>query len=289
MDDNKQTDIKAPSPDDPGPAPLNEAAEDDRADAPSLLADVQAAAAFLTRIPSAWTGHVPDTAPDFSRIAQMFPVIGALIGAAGGLLLLLAAAIGMPIWIAATLAVLATVLIGGALHEDGLADTADALGASTVEKRFAILDDSRVGTFGALALAFSMLIRVAALAAIGTGSPIRAALVLIAAETLSRAAMVRLWHDLPAARPGGLSTTAGAPDAQSAVVSLAVGGVIALLCALAAVGFSGTLMAALLAVAAAYGSMQVALIRFGGRTGDILGASQQATTLAFLVGATAVW
>lgn len=289
MDANEQQAPRGPAPDDPGPEAFDDETQTGGGEAPSALADLQAAMAFLTRLPPQWTGHDPASRPDFSRIAQMFPVVGALVGAAGGLILLITSALGMPIWLACTLAVLTTVLITGALHEDGLADTTDALGANSTDKRFAILDDSRVGTFGALALGFSLLIRISALAAIGAGGPIRAVLILIAAEAISRAAMVRMWHDLPAARAGGLSTSAGGPDARAAMVALAAGAVIALLGALASVGISGTLVAAVLTIAATYGMLQLALARFGGHTGDILGASQQVAMLAFLAGATAGW
>src|SRR6202022_1420700 len=104
------------------------------------------------------------TAPDWlSRCAKYFPAVGIGIGAASAVVLLLAGAIWGPV-IAALLAVATSIVVTGALHEDGLADTADGFGGGRrVEKRLAIMKDSRIGAYGAIALGFSIALRVAAL------------------------------------------------------------------------------------------------------------------------------
>src|SRR3984885_10271747 len=118
---------------------------------------------FLTIVP------VPSSdaasAPDWlSRCAKYFPVVGIGVGLASAAVLLLAGRIWGPM-VASLLAVATSIAVTGALHEDGLADTADGLGGGwTVEKRLAIMKDSRIGTYGVIALAFGIALRVGALA-----------------------------------------------------------------------------------------------------------------------------
>jgi adenosylcobinamide-GDP ribazoletransferase len=253
-----------------------------------VLAEMRAAAAFLTRVPARYLG-VEITAPaDFRKGARVFPVIGCLIGLAGGLVLWIAFAIGMPALAAATLAVTATMALTGGLHEDGLADTADGLGGSTAEQRLQIMDDSHIGTFGAAALVLTLLLRVSCLAGIATVvGPFGALLVLVAAEGISRAAMVCLWHELPAARLAGLAHESGPPDYNAMLTALVVAVVLALMM-IPVIGFRAAVVAAILAAAASYGLTQVVASTLGGRTGDTLGACQQVALAAFLAGAATV-
>jgi adenosylcobinamide-GDP ribazoletransferase len=252
-----------------------------------VVDELRTAAAFLTRIPAKVIGADPARTPDFTQASRVFPAVGALIGAAGGVALVVAMWIGMPALVAAAIAIAVTVAITGGLHEDGLADMADSLGGKNTEQRLAIMDDSRVGTYGALALVFSVLLRVAALSAIANTGVLRAALALVAAEAVSRAALVRQWHDLPAARTGGLSSETGAPDQNAMLIALAIGAVIAIVLGLPALGLWGTLLAGVFAAAATYGMVRLSARTIGGRTGDTLGACQQACVVAFLAGATA--
>ena len=242
------------------------------------VAELRSAAAFLTRVPARLLGVSTAAVPDFRQAARVFPVVGAVIGLAGGVVLVIADALGIPAMVAAALAIGTTVLVTGGLHEDGLADAADSLGGSTTEKKLEIMDDSRVGTYGAVALVFSILLRVVALGAVATVGPFRAAFALIAAEAVSRAALVRLWHDLPAARMGGLSNDTGAPDQNAMLVALAV----------AAVGLWATILAGALAIVATWTMIRLTARTLGGRTGDTLGACQQAAVVAFLIGASAL-
>ena len=115
--------------------------------------------------------RIPDSPQPFAadwlaRSLKYFPAVGICIGVVSAAVWLLAD----PIWgdtTAALLAIGAGVLMSGALHEDGLADTADAFGGGwAVEKRLAIMKDSRIGTYGVLALGFGCLLRVVALAAV---------------------------------------------------------------------------------------------------------------------------
>jgi adenosylcobinamide-GDP ribazoletransferase len=249
------------------------------------LDEIRAASIFLTRVPARFIGLDTRRVPDFRHGARVFPVVGALVGLAGGVVLIVAMALGIPALVSAGLAVATTVLVTGGLHEDGLADTADSFGGATTERKLAIMDDSRVGAYGALALVFSVLLRVAALGAIAATGSFRAAFALIAAEAVSRAALVRLWHDLPAARTGGLSNDTGAPDQNAMLVALAVAAVVAVVIGVPSIGLWATILAGAFAALATYAVIRLMARTLGGRTGDSLGACQQVAVVAFLVGA----
>jgi adenosylcobinamide-GDP ribazoletransferase len=249
------------------------------------LDEMKAAAIFLTRLPARLVTFDSGKAPDFTHGARVFPAVGALIGLAGGIVLIIAMWLGVPALVAAAVAVGFIVLITGGLHEDGLADMSDALGGATIEERLEILDDSRVGTFGALALVFSILIRIAAVGAIAATGAFRAALALVAAEAVSRAGLVRLWHDLPAARLGGLSSDTGPPNQNAMLVALAVAAVVTVVVGVPSIGLWATILASALAALATFGMIRLTAQMLGGRTGDALGATQQVALAAFLVGA----
>ncbi len=254
-------------------------------DPDAIVGDLKASLAFLTRVPADWLGSDPNTRPDFRRAAALFPLAGCMIGLGGGLGLVVASAIGAPPMASATLAVTATMALTGGLHEDGLADTADSFGGATVEHRLQIMGDSRIGTFGAAALILSLLLRVACLTAmIVVGGMFIAAGVLIIAEGISRAAMVRMWHDLPAAKASGLSHDTGPPGHSAMLVALASAGVLAVL-AIPLVGLRSAILAAVLAALATYIAIRLIAQAIGGRTGDALGACQQVVLAAFLLGA----
>jgi adenosylcobinamide-GDP ribazoletransferase len=259
-----------------------------RGEAEAVLDDLRASTAFLTRLPSEWLGPAADAKPDFRRAARVFPLTGALVGIVGGAVLVIAIWLHIPPLIAAALAVLATMVFTGALHEDGLADTVDGFGGgTTAARKLEIMDDSRIGTFGVAAVVFSILLRVAALTSLLPLGAFRTALVLVAAETVSRAAMVRLWQELPAARLGGLAHETGPPDQQAMVVAMVIGLAVAVVLVWPAVGFWAAILAILLAGVATYIFTRLSYREIGGRTGDTLGACQQIAAVAFLIGVAA--
>ncbi len=250
----------------------------------TIIGDMKSSLAFLTRLPADWLGIDPGVRPDFSRASGLFPVAGVLIGIAGGLVLVIAGAIGVPPLVAATLAVAATVAVTGALHEDGLADVADSFGGSSPERRLEIMHDSHIGTYGAVALVLSLVIRVACLAAIMAHGAVQAAIALALAEGISRAALVRLWNTLPPAGTSGLAHDTGPPDQNAMVMALAIAAVLAL-AAIPVVGLRPAVLAAVLAALATYIFTQLTGATIGGRSGDTLGACQQVALLAWLIGA----
>ena len=244
-----------------------------------VIASFTAATAFFTQIP------VKAAACHGGRLADAawaFPLVGAGIGGLAGLAFLLVQLLGLGDWPAAVLAVLVSIVLTGALHEDGLADTADGLiGGRDREQRLAIMHDSRHGTFGVIALVLSVLLRTAALA--GIGEAVHAGLALIAAHATSRAALPVAMFLLVPARADGLGAGAGRPSMAPAIAALAIG----LLVSLASLGPARGLVAIGLAGAAMFALGMLAYRRIGGYTGDVLGAFQQIGEIVVLLAAAA--
>src|ERR1051326_8470445 len=240
------------------------------------IGDLMVALGFYTRLPFPH-GH-PHLGEELAQASWAAPVAGALVGGVGALAYALAHAAGRGPLPAAGLALLATLLITGALHEDGLADTADAFGAGvSPHARLGIMRDSRIGTFGACALIFSIGLRWAALASVA--GPMRAAAALIAAHTAARAMPPLLMLLIPPARPDGLSADAGLPPADS-VAGAALLGFAALVLAL---GFAKGLIAAALLALCLAAMRWLALNKIGGQTGDALGALEQVCEVVVLL------
>lgn len=232
--------------------------------------DILPALALLTRLP------LPDHAPRGAEAAWAWPLAGLAVGAIGAAAAWAALAVGAGPGPAAAAALVAQALATGALHEDGLADTADGLlGGRTRERRLEIMKDSRIGSFGALALLLVTLARWSALAALIAGGPYVAAL--LAAGALSRAPMAVIMALLPNARGSGLSQLTGRP----ALLTAALAVTLALAAGLALVGWQALAAAAVAALLCA-GLALSARARIGGQTGDILGASQQIAEAAVL-------
>jgi adenosylcobinamide-GDP ribazoletransferase len=238
-----------------------------------------AATAFFTRLPVN-----PEPAGEWrlADSAWAFPLVGAGIGGAAALALLLAQLIGLPSWPAALLSVLAGIALTGALHEDGLADTADGFcGGRYREEKLAILRDSRQGTYGVLAIVLSVLLRTAALA--GIGDVIHAGLALVAAHAASRAALPAAMMGLTPARPDGLGAMAGTPRAGGTIGAALIGTAIAL----AALGPVQGAIALCLAGVTVFATAELARSQIGGYTGDVLGAFQQVAEILILLAASA--
>jgi adenosylcobinamide-GDP ribazoletransferase len=255
----------------------------------ALACDLTAMLRFHSRLPFPVLAFELDShaAPDFRRAPRMIAVAGAIIGLPGAAALLLAAVLGLPPLMAAGFGVAVAAMITGAMHEDGLADSFDGLaGGRTPERRLAIMKDSRIGSFGASALALGLLMRcsglAALLAALGAAG---GALAMLAAASLSRAVMLLPLALLPPARPDGASAAVGRPAAATTALALGTGLAIAAgLCAWAGAGVAapvaGFVVAALLAAAMILWSARA----IGGQTGDIAGACQQLAEIGFYMG-----
>lgn len=243
-----------------------------------IVDDIALCLAFYTRLPIPVSGE-----RNFAGAQWAAPVAGLAVGLIGGFVFLVADFFGLPPTISAALALASTIAVTGALHEDGLSDTADGFGGgNTRERKLEIMRDSRIGTFGAAALIFSILLRWSALAALAT--PGLALCALIASHTAGRAMMpLFLWAVTPA-RTDGLAANAGAiPDA-----AVYLAGAVAAVLLLLTLGFTAAVFSA-----AALGLLFFAMRRLcerhiGGQTGDVLGAVEQLTEIAILLIACAI-
>jgi adenosylcobinamide-GDP ribazoletransferase len=241
-----------------------------------------AALTFLTRLPLGMA-HAEAPLPSLADASWAFPLVGLVIGAIGGIANVVASALALPALAAALIAVATTALVTGGLHEDGLADTADGFGGGiTREAKLEIMRDSRIGTFGVLALIFSIGLRSAAIADIGLRWHVVAAL--IAAHALARGVLPAALHKLDPARDDGLGAGAGRPDRNQVLIALAI----ALVIAVIATGLRPGLTAAVVAALVAMAIGALAQRQIGGQTGDVLGAIEQAAETAALL-AVAAW
>lgn len=225
---------------------------------------------FLTRVPIRLR-----SAPDLARCVPWFPVVGAVIGAAVG-----GAAAGLdhlvPASVAAAVAVMFGVMITGAFHEDGLADTADAMGGWSPQRRREILKDSRHGSYGVAAMVGTIVVRVVCVASLG---PSAAFAGLVAAHTLGRGAAVGVMAVAPPVPVDGL----GADYSRSLGPARAVAGVAASLgLAAIAVGWWVAPLVGAVALGALIVSA-VAVRAFGGVSGDVLGAVEQVGECVVLI------
>ncbi|TKT76689.1 adenosylcobinamide-GDP ribazoletransferase [Aquamicrobium sp. LC103] len=244
----------------------------------ALVRDATACLAFYTRLP------VPPAhaqARDFAAAQWASPVAGLAVAGIGGGVFWAAGIGGLPPALCAVATLAAILLATGCLHEDGLADVADGFGGgATRERKLEIMKDSRIGTYGVVALALALLARWSALAALADPGGVLCALV--AAHGASRALFPAFMRHLPPARPTGLSAGIGAIPKPAATGALALGTT-----SLAALGLGPAILAAI--ALAAWFLLLAALARrqIGGRTGDVLGTLQQGAEIIVLFAACA--
>jgi adenosylcobinamide-GDP ribazoletransferase len=252
----------------------------------ALRADLARALVFLTRLPVRWPAAAagdPDGMAALGRALRLAPVVGVLVGAAGGCALMAAAALDLPDLVAAALALAVTFALTGGLHEDGLADVADGFGGGAEPARkLAIMRDSQVGSFGVAAIGFSLLLRAGALAALAGGWT--GLLALVAAHGLARAAMLPVMRALPPARADGLGQGAGRPSRAGVATALALGAGVAL----AGLGPLAGPVAILMALLGTALVARLAAAQIRGYTGDVLGAVEQTTEALVLLTAAAL-
>ncbi|MGT2499927.1 adenosylcobinamide-GDP ribazoletransferase [Bradyrhizobium guangxiense] len=241
-----------------------------------IVADLRMAASFVTILPVASSKPAGDGA--VARATWALPLAGLLVGLAGAFVYKVAIRCGLTPNLAALFALTTTALITGALHEDGLADTADGFGGGrTRERKLEIMRDSRIGTYGVCALILSFGLRWSALATIG--SPFAVTLALCAAHAASRAGVPAFMTLVPPARPDGLSASAGAPPGRSVAVAFALGTLALALALGPAKALAGVILLSLAGLMLA----RLAIRQIGGQTGDILGAFEQLGEILILL------
>lgn len=234
---------------------------------------------YFTRLPvPAWVGHAERPLKDAARY---FPLVGVLVGGFAGVVFLLAAQ-RFPVTLAVLLSMAAGILLTGAFHEDGLADTCDGFGGGTDRRSvLAIMKDSRLGTFGVLGLALALAIKFAALLALPAD---RFLAVVIAAHAFSRFLALTILFTQPYVRDEGEARARPVvrdPALATLIVGAATGIAPLLWLGPAAIG------ACAAALALRMGLGRYFLRRIGGYTGDCLGAVQQTSEIAFYLGAVA--
>jgi adenosylcobinamide-GDP ribazoletransferase len=244
----------------------------------AVLRPAAAAVAFLTRVPLGRFVRVETD--DVGRGAWLFPAVGGVVGGAAGLVADVTAA-WLPVLAAGALAVGVAALLTGALHLDALADTADSLGATSRERALEIMRDHAVGTYGVVALIVVCLTDAALLGTLAQTDD--AAVVGLAAGAAGRAAMLPLAFALPYARPGaGQGRLLAGIGLGTVVLGVAVAVLLAV--PAGAAGLCGVATAALVAATLAV----VARRRYGGITGDVLGATAKVAETTALVAAVVV-
>jgi len=235
------------------------------------LHDLAAAFSLLTRLP------VPvdhDRAGARAAAAVWaYPLVGAIVGALAGAFGTTLLWFGVPAGIASAGVIGVAMLLTGALHEDGIADCADGLGGgSSRDRALEIMKDSRIGAYGAAALAIVLLARWSGVQ--GTLGSLNL-WAFAAFGAASRVPMVLAMYALPLARNTGLAAGVGRPALAPVLLACVLAAVICLL----ALGSAG-LGVLFWAVVIPLPLFILALRKIGGYTGDILGGSQQLAEIA---------
>jgi adenosylcobinamide-GDP ribazoletransferase len=262
------------------------------------IAEFSASIHFLTRLPlprhdAAGTAGAPGAAdtgaadtgtaagPAGAKLAQAawaFPLAGFVVGLIAAITYAVAHKLVLFAWPAAALTLVATLLVTGALHEDGLADTADGFGGGdTRERKLAIMRDSRIGTYGVCALIISLLIRADAIASLT--DPVLVAPALLAAHVGARAVLPWVMFLVPAARTDGLGFAAGQPSGAGVAIAGGLGFLALLFC----LGLAHALIALVVLAIVVALVCWLAARQIGGHTGDVLGAVEQVSEIVILL------
>lgn len=227
---------------------------------------------FLTKLPVPGAHALPLDA--LAESARFFPIVGAIVGlGAIAIDVLVSPYAGRHVSV--VLILLYLMIVTGGLHDDGLADTADGFGGGwTKEQVLTIMRDSHIGSFGTLAIAFSLLARFVFLTTLPAGA---FSGVILAAHVLSRWTALPLARWLPPARDEAGQGARIARKMSATTLVVGTGCMTILVCA--ARGLAGV---PLIAVAAGVAALTGAYYRrrIGGITGDCLGATCQVTELA---------
>jgi adenosylcobinamide-GDP ribazoletransferase len=244
------------------------------------LLDLKICAIFLTRLP------LPHAEPieqgTLARALWAAPLLGAAIGAVGGACYCFAHALHIPPIAAASIAIAAMMAVTGCLHEDGLADVADGFGGgSTREQKLSIMRDSRIGTYGVCVLVLSLVIRIGAVASLG--SPEAVTMALACAGAAARGGLPAFMLMVPPARTDGMSAHAGAPPLASAITAILLG-------VAGLFGVFGLTLGLVTLAALAAGFLFLAWLcrrQINGQTGDVLGTLEQIGEVTVLLAAAA--
>jgi adenosylcobinamide-GDP ribazoletransferase len=243
--------------------------------------DLVAALSFFSRLPL----KAPPRVFDLRKSAGAWPLAGLLLAVGPAASVVINAWLGITPLVSAFLALAILISLTGAMHEDGLADTFDGLAhRRDASERLAIMRDSNIGVYGALALLLSIGIRAAALGALAI-HPSDAVWALLGIAIVSRSLALWHWSALPPARRDGMAWRAGQPDTPALQVGLLTG-LIAAIGLIFVFGWAALLGLFLAGLAVGYFSALISR-RLKGHTGDTIGGMQQVAEAMLLAGLSA--
>ena len=247
----------------------------------SMAADCVAAFLLLSRIPAGWYRFPDDRPPDFTSATWAFPLVGIVIGAAGGGVLGLVGMTGLPPFAAASIGVLVMTLLSGAMHEDGLADMADGFGGGRdADSTVRIMHDSRIGSYGVLALILATAMRLSLLmVCLDLFDTLELMMFLALISAASRFQPVLQLAVFPLSPHARLATLTGRPDTGRFILALAVW-------LPALIWLAGPAAAAITALPALAASQWIggwAVRRVEGLTGDVMGATTIIAEIIMLI------
>lgn len=251
----------------------------------SFVADMLTGLAFFSLLP-VLPAKAQHQTHSLARSSRAFGVVGLVLGTLTGLVFWFLGSLGLSTLPAVIVALAFGTIVTGGLHEDGLADVADGFGGGwTAEKKLEIMRDSQIGTYGMLALIFSMLLRVACYAEIlGHASGLITIVGLFAGiGCLSRGIIPLMMYQLPMARKSGRAVEAGVPShdnlRRGLFITAACGGIFLTV----STGIT-TAIAVMIGAVLSYMLVEkLARKNIGGYTGDVLGTLQQVTELTSLL------
>lgn len=233
---------------------------------------------FFTRIPVR-ISHYQET--DLNHASRYFPLVGIIVGLVGALTFWLANKV-LPLEISVLLSMVATILLTGAFHEDGLADAADGLGGGYErEQVLTIMVDSRIGSYGAIALVMALVLKYQSLSYVSVAV---LPMVMVAGHTLSRYMAILVMFTQDYVKSAGKSKPIATQLSVSSLIFASVFGLLVPLILLLPF-FGYQYLAVLLPVFLVWLWFSLKLKkRIGGYTGDCLGAMQQITEITFYLG-----
>lgn len=247
-----------------------------------MIKNIAAAFLLLTRFPIPWE-KLSDQPPNIAKSLWAYPLVGLIISAIGAAVYEGATLLLLPSGISAILAVLTMILCTGALHEDGLADTADGFGGGRDKThKLEIMRDSQIGAYGTISLFIILALRAAALGSMTSNG---AMVALLVSGTVSRFMIVLSLKFMPPARQDGLAVEAVNP----AMVQIIIAGIFSIIVAVCLLPLSAVLIISLLPLIATLLIWRLSMKHIGGMTGDVLGTIQQISESVILIGLLSYW
>ena len=244
-----------------------------------LLGDVMAAFMFLSKVPIPWE-NFSEKPPDLTRSFWAFPLVGLILGSFSGIIALFFLISGFHSLISVIIGVCFGLILTGAIHEDGFAHSVDGFieGENTSEI-IEIMRDNKIGTYGALALILSLIIRVICLASLAYESSWLMFIGFATSGTIGKCMIVFLRSMSDPISDTGLSSLT--ERTEGGVLWSALG--ISFFSMIILLPFGIALSGFLLCLILTYGIRAIVERKIGGITGDILGATEQFSVLIFLI------